>query len=130
MLSRVAPRVPAWILIAGGNVLLSVAFLCLTLGGDAGTWACAILFAVGNGLMWPSYLSVLSELGGASVQGAVQGHAQSMGSAASIAGLVLGGMLYDVMGTATFYVPSAVILVAGLASGRICHGRAPAARSA
>ena len=123
LLARLAPRIAPSVLIAVGNGLLAAAFACLTLGTDAGTWSCAVLFALGNGLMWPSYLSVLSMLGGSEHQGAIQGHAQSMGSAASIAGLILGGLLYDRLGAATFFVPGGVILVAGLAAGRICSGR-------
>lgn len=77
--------------------------------------------------MWPSYLAVLSTIGGTRYQGAIQGHAASMGSAASIAGLLLGGLLYDRAGTSTFFVPFVVILVAGLVSGRICRQAAPEA---
>lgn len=130
LLSRIAPRVPAAHLVAGGNVLLAGAFLCLTAGRSELTWLCAVLFALGNGLMWPSYLSVLSTIGGARFQGAIQGHAASMGSAASVAGLLLGGWLYDAAGPATFFVPFAVILFAGLVSGRVCHEQAPEATSA
>ena len=129
LLARIAPRVPAAVLVAGGNVLLAGAFLCLTTGRSDLTWVCAALFALGNGLMWPSYLAVLSTIGGSRYQGAIQGHAASMGSAAAIAGLLLGGVLYDVSGPATFFVPSTVILLAGLVSGRVCHERAPEASS-
>lgn len=121
LLQRIAPRVAPSLLIAGGNVLLAGAFLCLVFEREELTWACAALFALGNGLMWPSYLTVLSTLGGVRHQGAIQGHAASMGSAASIAGLVFGGALYESLGAVTFVVPCAVLLLAGLISGRVCH---------
>lgn len=121
LLSRIAPHVPPSVLISGGNVLLAGAFACITTGEELLTWVCAVLFALGNGLMWPSYLTVLSSVGGPEHRGAIQGHAASMGSAASIAGLVFGGALYEWLGAATFFVPSVVLVVAGLLSGRICR---------
>jgi len=121
LLARVAPRTEPSVLIAVGNVLLAGAFFCLTTGDERFTWACAVLFALGNGLMWPSYLAVLSTIGGPVHRGSIQGHASSMGSASSILGLVFGGALYEVLGAATFFVPCGVILVAGLISGRICR---------
>ena len=129
LLSWIAPRIAAAYLILGGNALLAAAFACLITGEPALTWACAVLFALGNGLMWPSYLAVLSTVGGSRYQGAIQGHASSMGSAAAIAGLLLGGVLYDALGPTTFAVPSVVILLAGLLSGRISHETAPEAEA-
>ncbi len=125
LLARIAPRVPAAVLVAGGNVLLAAAFVCLTAGTEALTWTCAVLFALGNGLMWPSYLALLSTVGGPRFRGAIQGHGAGAGSAAAIVGLLLGGVLYDRSGAAAFWVPAAVILGAGLVSGRIAHERAP-----
>jgi MFS family permease len=129
VLARVAPRVSAPLLVAGGNLLLAGAFACLTLPGVQFTWICAILFALGNGLMWPTYLSVLAAVGGSEMQGAVQGHAASMGSAAAIVGLVVGGVLYDGLGAGAFWISSAVIATAGLLSGRICSQAVSAVRS-
>lgn len=128
VLARVAPRVPAPWLVAGGNLLLAGAFACLTLADVRFTWVCAILFALGNGLMWPTYLSVLAAVGGAEMQGAVQGHAASMGGAAAIVGLVVGGVLYDGLGASAFWLSSGVIAAAGLLSGRICSRAIAAAR--
>lgn len=129
LLSWIAPKVAAAYLIVGGNALLAAAFACLISGQPVLTWVCAVLFALGNGLMWPSYLAVLSTLGGSRYQGAIQGHASSMGSAAAIAGLLLGGVLYDALGPTTFVVPSVVILLAGMLSGRISHTTAPEAEA-
>lgn len=121
LLGWISERVSPPFLVAGGNVLLAGAFACLVSGSPALTWLCALLFALGNGVMWPSFLAVLSSAGGRHHQGAIQGHAASMGSAASVAGLVLGGVLYDQLGPMTFWVSTVVIGGAGLAGGRICR---------
>ena len=52
-------------------------------------YVAVILFALGNGLMWPSFMSILSKLAGTVLQGAVQGVAGSFGGLASIIGLIL-----------------------------------------
>jgi MFS family permease len=66
--------------------------------------------AVGNGIMWPSLLAILSRTTERSVQGTVQGFASSAGAVASIAGLLLGGMLYASLGSRVFL--ASAILVA------------------
>jgi MFS family permease len=53
----------------------------------------AVLIAVGNGLMWPPVVALLSKAAGEH-QGAVQGLTGSVSAAASIMGLLLGGLLY------------------------------------
>jgi len=70
------------------------------------------LFAVGNGVMWPSVQSLLSKLAGDDNQGAVQGIAGSAGGLASIVGLVAGGLLFETTGASTFLVSAALILIA------------------
>ncbi len=52
-------------------------------------YGAAVLFACGNGVMWPSFLSILSRAAGDRYQGSVQGFASSVGSFASILCLVL-----------------------------------------
>ena len=70
--------------------------------------------AVGNGLMWPSVLALLSKVAGETYQGAVQGLAGSLGAVASVAGLVLGGLLYATLGPRVFWVSASVILAVSL----------------
>ena len=48
--------------------------------------------------MWPSFMSILSRRAGTVHQGAVQGVAGSFGGLASIVGLIMGGILYDLLG--------------------------------
>ena len=67
-------------------------------------YGATVLFAVGNGLMWPSFMSILSKRAGTVLQGSVQGVAGSLGGLASIIGLTLGGLLYNLVGGA--YIPS------------------------
>jgi MFS transporter, DHA1 family, tetracycline resistance protein len=91
-------------LILGTNFILFVSNNIVSVGGAV------ILFAVGNGLMWPSFMSILSRRAGSKLQGAVQGVAGSFGGLASIVGLSLGGFLYNSIGGATFLISAGVIL--------------------
>ena len=67
--------------------------------------------ALGNGLMWPSVLSVMSKAAGRVHQGAVQGIAGSAGSVASIVGLAGGGLLYGAFEGAVFWLAGAMVFV-------------------
>lgn len=79
----------------------------------------AVLFAVGNGLMWPSIMSILSRRAGPVYQGAVQGVAGSVTGVASIIGLTTGGILYNIFGGITFLVSSGVIFAVFVLSFRL-----------
>ena len=61
--------------------------------------------------MWPSFLSLLGSLGDVSDQGYIQGVASSAGSLASIVGLIIGGILYSILGTVTFAIAGGVFIV-------------------
>ena len=58
--------------------------------------------------------ALLSKVAGETCQGAVQGLAGSLGAVASVAGLVLGGLLYATLGPRVFWVSAAVILTVSL----------------
>jgi MFS transporter, DHA1 family, tetracycline resistance protein len=79
----------------------------------------AVLFAVGNGLMWPSIMSILSRRAGPVYQGAVQGVAGSVTGVASIIGLTTGGVLYSIFGGITFLVSAGVIFAVFVLSFRL-----------
>jgi MFS family permease len=96
-------------LIITGNLIMGTNFILLTQNRIELIYLAAILFALGNGLMWPSMLTVLSRVAGKRLQGSVQGFAASAGSMASIFGLILGGFLYGAIAELTFLI-SAVIL--------------------
>src|SRR5215216_3111089 len=100
-------------LILGTNFILFVSNNIVSVGGAV------ILFAVGNGLMWPSFMSILSRRAGSKLQGAVQGIAGSFGGLASIVGLTLGGFLYNSIGGFTFLISAGVILVVFVMSFRL-----------
>ena len=100
-------------MILGTNFILFVSNNIVSVGGAV------ILFAVGNGLMWPSFMSILSRRAGSKLQGAVQGVAGSFGGLASIVGLTLGGFLYNSIGGATFLISAGVILAVFVMSFRL-----------
>jgi len=56
-------------------------------------------------------MSILSKFAGKVHQGAVQGVASSIGSLASIAGLIIGGFLYNSIGSPSFLVAAMIIFI-------------------
>ena len=97
-----------WLMSIGGAVL-ALGFAALMSGQTAVIYFAALLVALGNGLMWPTFQAVLSKATGPQLQGAVQGFAQSAGAVASIAGLVVGGIAYVALQGALFGVAAVVI---------------------
>lgn len=92
-----------------GSIILGTNFILFVSNNIISVSLAVILFAVGNGLMWPSFMSILSRRAGSKLQGAVQGIAGSFGGLASILGLTLGGFLYNSVGAATFLISAIVI---------------------
>jgi MFS family permease len=92
-----------------GGVILGMNFILLVSHNDLVITLAAVCFAIGNGLMWPSFLSLLSKFAGDEHQGAVQGMGTSAGSLASIIGLILGGFLYLSINEITFVISAVVI---------------------
>jgi len=111
VLARVSRRVSDQTLIVGGSLILAAGFFLLRGGTIVVVYSAAMLIALGNGLMWPSVMAVLSRAAGGTYQGAVQGFASSAGAIASIAGLILGGLLYNWIGVGVFAVSAVTILV-------------------
>lgn len=96
-------------LMLGGSVILAGSFLFFDARHAPSLYVGAALLALGNGVMWPSLLAMLSAAAGREAQGAVQGLAGSGNALASIAGLLSGGLLFGRLGPATF------LLAAGIA---------------
>jgi len=119
LLKRIAGRVPETALIVAGSAVLGLGFIALTSPLPALIYVGAALFALGNGVMWPSMLSVLSGLAGDEHQGSVHGLAGAIGSLASILGLVAGGVLYGLIGEATFLISAGTVLGVALLSTRL-----------
>lgn len=119
VLARLSRRFSEAKLILSGNLVLATNFVLMSSENIAVLYVAALFFAVGNGLMWPSVLSLLSRLAGAKYQGSVQGFAGSFGSLASILGLVGGGFMYDALGSTTFLVSAGIIYLIFLLSFRL-----------
>ena len=111
------------ILIVIGSIILGANFILFVSNQAILVYCAAVLFALGNGLMWPSLLSLLSKRGGKTHQGAVQGVAGSFGSLASIIGLTVGGFLYHFLEGATFLISAAVIFTVFIMSFRLLKNR-------
>jgi MFS family permease len=102
-----------------GSAILGSNFVLLISSEIFLIYFAAVLFAVGNGLMWPSIMSILSRRAGPVYQGAVQGVAGSVTGVASIIGLTTGGVLYNIFGGITFLVSAGVIFAVFVLSYRL-----------
>jgi DHA1 family tetracycline resistance protein-like MFS transporter len=111
VLSRLSKSVSESVLIPVGSVILSLSFLCFLSHDQVWIYAGAALLALGNGLMWPSVVSVLSKVSGSRYQGAIQGMASSAGAVASICGMLMGGLLYGVIHERVFIIVTLTILL-------------------
>lgn len=102
-----------------GSAVLGSNFVLFVSSEFSLIYLAAVLFAVGNGLMWPSIMSILSKRAGNIYQGAVQGVAGSITGVASIIGLTTGGILYNAFGGLTFLVSASVIFSVFVLSFRL-----------
>lgn len=119
VLSRASQRYSESRLIIAGNLILGTGFVLLISDNILVIYAAAALFAVGNGIMWPSVLSLLSKIAGKEHQGAIQGFAGSAGSLASIIGLISGGIIYGIAGSITFLITAGIIYFVFILSFRL-----------
>ena len=119
VLSYFSKKLPDSKLIIIGNVILGTNFILLYSDNMIIIYVAALFFALGNGLMWPSFLSLLSKAAGDKYQGSVQGFASSMGSLASIIGLIAGGLVYTKLGSVTFLISGFVIYFVFILSFRL-----------
>ncbi|HEY6536600.1 MAG TPA: MFS transporter, partial [Candidatus Nitrosocosmicus sp.] len=106
-------------LVIMGSIILGINFLLFVANNTALVFVAAIFFALGNGLMWPSFMSILSMRAGTISQGAVQGVASSVGSVSSIIGLIMGGLLYNTIGAKTFLISAGIIFLVFIMSFRL-----------
>ena len=118
VLARLSTRMPDGVLAIVGTVLLVAGFALLFWNDLRSVYLAATLIASGNGLMWPSVLSLLSKAAGDRHQGAVQGYSGSLGAVASIVGLIAAGLLYNVLGAWVFVLAAAVIFPVSLIAPR------------
>lgn len=109
LLTKVSRAVSEKTLVVAGSILLATGFPFLGSSTTVIIYVGVALIALGNGLMWPSVVSILSKSAGTKFQGRVQGMAGSLGAAASILGLILGGLLFDQFGKSIFLLTAVVI---------------------
>jgi MFS transporter, DHA1 family, tetracycline resistance protein len=102
-----------------GNLILGTNFILIASPDTILVYGAAILFALGNGLMWPSVMSILSKTAGSVHQGVVQGVAGSVAGLASIIGLTTGGLFYNMFGVTTFLISAGVIFAVFILSFRL-----------
>ena len=102
-----------------GSIILGANFILIVSNNEIFIYGAAVLFAVGNGLMWPSFLSILSKTAGNAYQGFIQGIASSFGSLASIVGLIIGGLLYSLIGGFSFLISAGIIFVVFIMSFKL-----------
>ena len=119
VLRLAAKKCPDIWLIVVGSVILGTNFFLLTSTNEVVLYLAAALFALGNGLMWPSFLSFLSKAAGDRYQGSIQGFGSSLGSVASILGLILGGIWYGTLGTGVFVLSAVIIFIVSFMSMRL-----------
>ena len=116
ILARASQRFEDRLLMSIGAAALAFGFALLYSGATVLVYASALLVAIVNGLMWPTFMAVLSKASGTRLQGAVQGFAQSAGAVASILGLVAGGVFYVSLGPILFPIAALVIAASGFLS--------------
>lgn len=101
-------------LVVIGSFILVINFVLFYLSSDFWTYTATLFFALGNGIAWTSFLSLLSASTEKRYQGVVQGTAQSFGSFSSIVGLVLGGFLFANLGAGVFLVSAAILFLVAI----------------
>lgn len=108
-------------LVIFGSLMFGTNFMFLIPGNLFLTYLAMGFYALGNGFLWPSFTSLLSKITGGEYQGTIQGCASSLGSLASITGLILGGLLYESLAGKTFLVAGVIIYTTFLLNIRLRH---------
>ena len=110
LLSRLSKSVSNEVLILFGSLLLAGGFYLLASDAILLIYLANTIFSIGNGLMWPSFMALLAKKGNKQNQGAIQGYGNSMGSIASMFGLIIGGILFEYMQTTVFIIGAVIFL--------------------
>ena len=104
------------VLVIAGCILLAIGFSLFRYDTLVPIYSGLVLFALGNGIMWPSFLAIVSNVGDGPYQGTIQGFASSAGSLASIIGLISGAFIYKYTGVNTFLLATGFMVVIAIAS--------------
>jgi len=107
------------ILIITGCLMLAVGFFLFRYPGLVPIYTGLVLFSLGNGIMWPSFLAIVSNVGDGPYQGTIQGFAGSAGSLASIIGLISGAFIYKAIGVNTFLLATGFMILIAIASVKL-----------
>lgn len=102
VLKKLSKKISSQNLVFVGSLLLGLGFLMLIIDNNIILYLAVTVMAFGNGVMWPSFMAILSKTGTSDTQGTIQGYGSSMGSIASIIGLILGGILIQEIGVSIF----------------------------
>lgn len=113
-------------LLIAGSLLLAISFPFFTSSATIVLYVGTACLSVGNGLMWPSLLAILSRTTDRSVQGAVQGFAGSAAAVASIGGMLVGGVFYEFMGPRVFLISASITAAAFFTAFAVPSGVAQA----
>lgn len=116
LLTYLSKKASDEVLVVTGSFILGFQFILLSTGNVYLTYLSTLFFALGNGLMWASFLSILAKIPPPKYQGYVQGIANSFGSLASIIGLIIGGFIYSTLGSTTFLLAAVVLFIVFVAS--------------
>lgn len=114
VLSRISAIFSDARLVIAGSLILAASFLFFRSDSIVVIYFGALLLGIGNGIMWPSFLAILSNVSDDRYQGAIQGFASSAGSLASIVGLVTGAFLFNRLQSNTFLLTTFFMLVIAL----------------
>lgn len=129
VLARLSQHFDEKPLILAGLPILGVNFLLMGSHDDTLVVLASVLFAVGNGIMWPSMVALIAKITEDRVQGLVQGLSGSTMSLASVIGLLAGGLLYEIIASTTFWLAAGCAFLAFLLAFRL-EDRTPRARAA
>ena len=110
LLSRLSRRLSDPVMLIGGALVEAVGFVLFDSARTEVIYLGLGLLSLGNGIMWPSVLALMSKAAGERHQGAVQGVAGSVGAVASIAGLLLAGLAYGTLEGRLFWLSGGAIL--------------------
>jgi MFS family permease len=127
VLSRASRAFSDRALVIGGSLVLATSFVFFASRSTPVIYVGTALLALGNGIMWPSLMSIISKATDRDVQGAVQGLASSAGAVASILGLLVGGLLYGYLESRVFILAAASTTFVFLASMTLARPRRPLA---
>jgi MFS family permease len=121
LLSSVSKRFDKRSLVLFGSLTLIPGFMLLTRSDIPFLYLGVTVMALGNGLMWPSFLNILGSKGDVSIQGSIQGYGASMGSIARMTGLITGGILFEVWNTNLFFLAGGVFAVIFALAYKVCR---------